>query len=49
VADVLRESFATPVDAGRRAGLVAWTRENASLRTNAQRAAAVLLAAAESA
>lgn len=45
VADVLQQSFATPLDDGTRARLVTWTRENASLRANARRAADALVAA----
>lgn len=45
VADVLQESFTTPLDDDTRARLVAWTRENASLRANARCAADALLAA----
>jgi glycosyltransferase involved in cell wall biosynthesis len=45
VADVLEKAFATELDDGTRARLVAWTRENASLRANAQRAADALLQA----
>jgi glycosyltransferase involved in cell wall biosynthesis len=47
VADVLQDSFSTTLDDGTRARLVAWTREHASLRANAQRGALALLGAAD--